>query len=436
MPSKCVLILLDGLGDRSFAELDHLTPLQAAHTPVLDRLASLGANGLYHAAALGQALPSENAHFAMFGYDQAEFPGRGALEALGAGIDLQPGEVALLAHLACLHEEDGCLALGRDRPEVTAAEARDLIASVAEYQAEGVDMRFTATKGGFGILSLAGEVAPFVTDTNTMLEGRLLPEVRPWQEYAEDRAALNTARALRAYLVWAYRRLAQHPINLARRRQELPAVNGMITQRAGRLKDVVPFRQRNGLKGLSISSGIIYWGLCAYLGLDVHKMSDSGDAARDLAERLALAGRALDSYDFIHVHTKEADEAAHRKDPRGKKAVIEALDRGIGRVIEPLLENPEVLVVVTADHSTPSGGALIHSGEPVPLAMVGGGVRRDGVQRFDEVSAAAGALGCVRGKEFIYMILNQLDRAKLAGIRDTPVDQPFYPGDYEPFRLG
>ena len=45
---KIILILLDGLGDRSYKVLDDLTPLQAASTPNLDRLAYLGSNGLFH----------------------------------------------------------------------------------------------------------------------------------------------------------------------------------------------------------------------------------------------------------------------------------------------------------------------------------------------------------------------------------------------------
>ena len=71
---KCVIILLDGLGDRSDPSLEHRTPLQVAQTPNLDRLAGAGACGLFHATHLGQALPSENAHFALFGYSRDEFP--------------------------------------------------------------------------------------------------------------------------------------------------------------------------------------------------------------------------------------------------------------------------------------------------------------------------------------------------------------------------
>ena len=83
MTKKCIMILLDGVGDRSYPELNNRTPLQAARTPFIDQFVRGGASGLYHAGLLGQAFPSETAHFAIFGYDIEGFPGRGALEALG-----------------------------------------------------------------------------------------------------------------------------------------------------------------------------------------------------------------------------------------------------------------------------------------------------------------------------------------------------------------
>ena len=54
---KIILVLLDGLGDRSYRALGHRTPLQTAKTPNLDRLAQLGCSGLYHASVPGQCLP-------------------------------------------------------------------------------------------------------------------------------------------------------------------------------------------------------------------------------------------------------------------------------------------------------------------------------------------------------------------------------------------
>ncbi|MFU8855827.1 MAG: alkaline phosphatase family protein [Deferrisomatales bacterium] len=435
MPRKCMLILLDGVGDHAHESLGHKTPLQAADTPALDRLATLGANGLYHPAALGQALPSELAHFAMFGYDPEDFPGRGPLEALGAGVDVGPDDVAVLAHFACLSDRGGELWLDLDAPEADEGEARALAAAVGAFETEGVEIRFARTQGTHGVLILRGGVSPFVTDTNPMRTECPIPEVLPWGIHTADPETRRAARALKRFLVWAHGRLKDHPVNARRAQAGLPPLTGLVTQRAGRLKPIRPFRQQNGLRGLSLASAPVYWGLCAHLGLDVRRVADTEDPGWDLAERLRLAREALPGYDFIHVHTKAPDEAAHRKDPLAKRAVIESLDRAIGEALGALAEEPDLLLAVTADHSTPSSGPLVHSGDAVPLALFGPGVRRDAVTRYDEVSAAQGALGCVRGKELMYLVLNHLGLSKLAGTRDTPWDQPYWPGDYQPFRL-
>jgi hypothetical protein len=70
----------------------------------------------------------------------------------------------------------------------------------------------------------------------------------------------------------------------------------------------------------------------------------------------------------------------------------------------PLLANPEVLLIATADHATPSAGPLIHSGESVPLTFCGPGVRRDRVLAFDEISAKVIRQAMVRGRPWAYLV--------------------------------
>ena len=96
---KTIIILLAGIGDRSYEVLNQRTPLQAAATPNLDRLAFLGSNGLFHATMPGQCLPSEIAHFLLFGYELNEFPGRGLLEAAGGCLGLLRGQELMLTIL-------------------------------------------------------------------------------------------------------------------------------------------------------------------------------------------------------------------------------------------------------------------------------------------------------------------------------------------------
>jgi 2,3-bisphosphoglycerate-independent phosphoglycerate mutase len=436
MSRKCIMILLDGVGDRSYPAFGDRTPLQAAETPFLDRIAREGASGLFHAAAVGQALPSENAHFAMFGYDMDAFPGRGALEALGAGIALNAGQVAVLAHFVTVDRlSDGTLVLKDGQPKVAAEEVQALIQTMGRFSADGVDVHLHPVHGHRGILTLAGTVAPFFTDSDPMKKDRALAAIQPWVTHAGDPAARNAARALGAYLEWVYRTARNHPVNAARRTAGRPLLNGLVTQRAGRLKQVTPFSEACGLRGVSIASGIVYHGLAAYLGMDVRKVADTRHPGDDLARRLKTAMALLPEYDFIHVHTKAPDEAAHTKDPVAKCRVIESLDQGIGTILDDLLAEPELLIVVAADHSTPSSGPLVHSGEPVPLVFHGPGIRRDLVEHFDEIRAAGGALGFVRGKELMYLIINHLDRAKLQGTMDMPADRPYWPGRYEPLRV-
>ncbi|MDX1779467.1 MAG: alkaline phosphatase, partial [Thermodesulfobacteriota bacterium] len=166
----------------------------------------------------------------------------------------------------------------------------------------------------------------------------------------------------------------------------------------------------------------------------VKKVQQRENPEHDLCERLKCA-KAATEYDFIHVHTKAPDQAAHTRNPEHKKATIESLDRALAYAIEEIVTDENILLVITADHSTASTGSMIHSGESVPLTMVGKYTRRDDITTFNEVSCAGGALSMVRGKELMYLILNFLDRGKLWGLMDSPVNQPFFPGNYKPLLI-
>ncbi|WP_419787406.1 alkaline phosphatase family protein [Pseudodesulfovibrio sp.] len=435
MPKKCVLILFDGLGDRALPELDYKTPLQAAQTPTLDRLAAMGSTGLYHANKIGRPLPSETAHFALYGCPPEEFPGRGALEALGAGISLNEGDVAMLAHFASvLTTLDGQMVLRYDRMCGTPEETDALFEAVQGFEREGIRIDLHRTNGMFGVLTLRGDVSPYVTDSNPMVDGRMISAITPFQSHSNDASAARTARVLTAFLRKAHAALNKIEINQIRAKQKLPPINGLVTQRAGRLCPVTSLPERYGMRCLSLASSIMYRGMARFLGMDFQMTRNSRDPGRDLAERIETAVQALNTYDFIHIHTKAPDHAAHSKRARAKLRAIESLDQGLSQVVDQLLRD-DVLLVITSDHSTPSTGALIHSGEPVPLLFVGTDVRRDMVTEYNEISVGCGCLGTMRGDEMMHMILNYTDRARLAGIHDSPVSRDYWPGDYFPFTL-
>jgi 2,3-bisphosphoglycerate-independent phosphoglycerate mutase len=431
---RCILLLLDGLGDRSHQILKGKTPLQAAHTPNLDKIAATGMNGLFHSYLQGAALPSELAHFLMFGYRISEFPGRGVVEALGEGIDVHEGDVALLARIFSVSRERNTLVLRHENPELDSKSCKLLHEAVGHFNHLGVEVEFIPTKGIGGILILRGDVSSGVTDSNPIIEGRPLMEVLPLRPMAGDPLARKTADVLNAYLRWSFRTLSEHPINRKRVKGGLPPINAVGTQRAGMMGRLPTFTEKWGLKGLMIASGAVYQGLGRVVGMQTLKVKDTNDPARDLRERLKIALESRE-FDFIHVHTKATDEAGHTKDPLVKKRVIEAIDTALAYAVEEIVPDDDLLFIVTADHSTASCGTMIHSGESVPIVMTGRYTRRDDVRRFDEISCAAGGLSLVRGEELMYLVLNFLDRGKLWGLMDSPDDQPFTPGRYTPLLL-
>ena len=69
-----LLIIFDGLADRPAPELDGKTPLEAARTPNLDRLAAEGVNGFLHPKSPGYPLGSPLALHLMFGYPGGRVP--------------------------------------------------------------------------------------------------------------------------------------------------------------------------------------------------------------------------------------------------------------------------------------------------------------------------------------------------------------------------
>ena len=99
-PTPILFIIPDGLADRPQAVLGGKTPLEAAHTPHLDRLAGLGASGQLIPLAPGVPLESEASHFILFGYALEQFPGRAAFEAIGRGLEVGAESVILLASFA------------------------------------------------------------------------------------------------------------------------------------------------------------------------------------------------------------------------------------------------------------------------------------------------------------------------------------------------
>ena len=248
-----VVVLLDGLGDRAHESLGGRTANEAARTPNLDALAARGSCGVLFAVGPGRAPSSEVAHWSMLGYREDEFPGRAVLEALGAGQEVDPGDVVAFAALRPTEERDGALWLtGRPRRGEDDDEARALLERCDGIEVDGLRFELEDLRRGEAILRVSGGADDRVTDSDAFFRDRH-PVLRPLPVAAE---AERTARAAEEWTRIVLERLRGERFNV------------ITLKWWGRLRPVPSFPERHGLAGSFIAASRFMHGLAAAVGLE------------------------------------------------------------------------------------------------------------------------------------------------------------------------
>src|SRR3954447_2575811 len=103
---KYVIVIPDGCADEPQDSLGGRTPLQAARTPHMDRVAREGVVG--RSDNVPRPLPpaSDVATLSLFGYDPlAVYTGRAPLETAAMGIALGPDDWAIRCNLVTIEDE-------------------------------------------------------------------------------------------------------------------------------------------------------------------------------------------------------------------------------------------------------------------------------------------------------------------------------------------
>jgi len=428
---KALLVILDGVADRSERSLGGMTPLQAARLPNLDRIAASGMCGHMYPLSPGVCPSSDISLWNLLGYGAHPYPGRTGLEAIGSGIELADGDVVFRVNMAVTAVEGGLRYVQVSPAYLPEDQACPVFRSLAGYEPSELEFRLRHMGGPFMALVLSGGASREVTDSDPFFFDTPVPPIVPFDHAGGGAAA--TARELARFTSWAAGVMESHPALEERRREGMTAPNHVLVKWPSVPPRVPPFAQAWGFDAAAFAAGPFYSGLASALGMahlpaEPARPQGRADHAEELGERLERALSALDSgRDFAFVHTKAPDEASHTGRPARKVAACEALDGAFAPLADYAAGMPELLTVITADHPTPSGGSpeVIHSGESVPVVMAGATVRVDGVERFDEVSCASGALGQLRGADLMPLILNFTNRARFAGSRLTPAEIPY-----------
>jgi 2,3-bisphosphoglycerate-independent phosphoglycerate mutase len=381
--TKIVMVVIDGVGGLP-REPGGPTELEAAHTPNLDALAAEAMCGLSTAIFPGVTPGSGPSHLSLFGYDPLRYDiGRGVLEALGIGFDLQPNDVAARGNF-CTMDAEGKVTDRRAGRIPTEKGAR-LCALLRQIRLPGVEVFVEPVKEYRFVLVLRGEgLQDGLTETDPQRTG-----VPPLPVEAERPEARPTADLFNHWLAEARHILADHH----------PA-NGCNLRGLAKDPGLPQMQDVYGLKPAAIATYPMYKGVSKLIGMDA---LDAGETLETEAEALQ---KHWADYDFFYFHVKKTDSAGEDGDFERKARVIEHTDQVVVPAIRAL--NPDV-IIVTGDHSTPAV-MKVHSWHPLPVLFWSAYVRRDTVATFGETACAVGGLGHVHHTDLLPLALGHAGR--------------------------
>ena len=390
--TKAVIFLADGMADDPQEQLGGKTPLEYAHTPGMDFIASSGINGTFRTLPPGLPTSSDVANMSVLGFQpEKNYPGRGPIEAASQGIELADDDVAWRCNLVYA-SDDGIL---RDYSagHISAEDARVFIDALkAEFDSDEVTFHHGVSYRNLLVLHgkrFSPDVNYFKPDSSQDIPLNEL-YLSPLNNSKE---AVDTVAFLRDLEERAAKFLAAHPLNANR---PSPA-NRIWPWSPGRRPQMQRFSERyEGRTGAVISAVDVIKGIGKSSGMSVIDVPGAtGFLDTNYAGKVSAALEAIEKYDLVYVHVEAIDECSHMGDLKLKLQAIADFDSKIVVPIMNALEGRNVNFAVLPDHPVPLQ-LRMHTTTPVPLAVCGPDFKSDGTQYFSEQLAPAGSLGLLK----------------------------------------
>lgn len=408
---KAVIVIGDGMADRPVRELGRKTPLEVAKKPSLNWVAETGVCGIIDTIAPGVPPGSDTAHLALLGYDVFKvYAGRGALEAIGSGVEIRPGDVAFRCNFATV--DNSFRVLDRRAGRIETQDAAQLAKDLKKVSHKEVQVTFKNTVQHRAILLLRGSgLSAMVSDSDPHKVGKRVSEVHAHDDTVE---AKKTAKIAEGLLQRFHEILKGHSVNEERKKKGLLPANIVLCRGAGTLPELTTLSQKYGIQAAVIAAVPLVRGVCKAAGMSLLNVNGAtGTYDTDAKAKAKAAIQAIKSKDLVLVHMKATDIASHDGKTQQKISMIEKIDDMVGHIVKNV-DMDETFVAVTADHTT-SLFTGEHEGDPVPVAITGPGVRTDDIKEFGERACARGGLGRIRGVDLMPTLMNFLGKTKKFG---------------------
>jgi 2,3-bisphosphoglycerate-independent phosphoglycerate mutase len=395
---KYIVVIPDGAADEPQESLGGRTPIEAAATPNMDRLAAMGV--VARACHTPPDLPagSEIGNLSLLGYNPFEyFTGRAPMEAAAQGIQLGPKDWAVRCNLVTIEDQ-----VMRDftADHISTEEGTELLQSAQAALADDAKycgaLQFTPGVSYRNLLIWRGDKlpAPFsMADTRTRA-----PHDITDQSVLEDYPRGPGSDVLTDLMTASVDVFRDHPVNAARvKAGKRPATNVWLWG-LGQAPKLKPFTEQYGPRGAMITAVDLLRGIAALVGWDrIEVPGATGYLDTNYAAKGRAAIDALAKYDIVCVHVEAPDEASHEGRVDEKVKAIEEIDRHVvGPVLAALEKQGEWRMMISPDHPT-FLRTKVHTHGNVPVAMAGTGIAADELTTYGDTNAASSKLAFDEG---------------------------------------
>ncbi len=409
------------MGDLPDKNLGNKTPLEAAKTPNLDALAKKGKTGLMYSVRKGVAPESDVAVISLLGYDPFKFStGRGIIEAVGAGIKLKDGDLALRCNFATLGKGTEILdrRVARSLTTEEAVELRKVANKEIKLNSHPATFEFENTLGHRAVLVIKSKDKPLsgkVSNTDpaySIVNGLGVAEkvvdmhLKACMPLDASEEAQISADLVNEFTKKSHELWETYPINVKRAKEGKLKANVILSRDAGnQLPNFFSINQHYKVDFAALADMHAESGIARLAGMESSLLPPpTGDIKKDCEIRVKRLLEALPKHDCFYIHLKGPDEPGHDGNCMKKRDVISDIDQYFFGDLLPQIDLKTTLFCVTADHATPCI-LKVHSDTPVPVILSGGSLKDEKIGKFCERECAKGSLGTL---DFGYELMPKL----------------------------
>ncbi len=394
---KILFVLLDGLGDG----MRKGTTLQVATKPNLDFFGKNGFCGLVENNLADH--PDSGSIFTLLGYPRSDYPGRGYLDALGAGVKSMTDTLYMRGNWGTVEEQIKEETEAQFKPKLIIKDRRagrdftglkELSEKIKEIGVDGMKVKFYKSLGHRCVISISSHgIKSDVSDSDNEV-GQPVQEIKALIPSAQQAATTLNKWSSEVHFI-----LRDDLIN---KQRELPA-NYVLLRGASSYRTEKPFEEKFGMKGCMVGASPIVLGIGKHLEMDIVQIG-TGNLKTDLNAKVLKALDELRTHDFVFLHVLGTDVAAHDGGVELKKNFLSKVDREMFGKIKEYLDFNKTILVVTGDHIT-SAFTRHHEAGPFPFLIYTSGINSNGLE-FHEMSCKQGPM--IRIKNFMEELLKFL----------------------------